>query len=58
MAEFDHVLVTFADPLGGTCRLVAVCDDSQTEPNPEGGTSPLVVAVKVQNGTAKPGQSP
>ena len=55
MAEFDQPLVTFTDPQGGVCGLVAVCEDSQTELDPEGTPSPLVVRIRVLNSTGKRG---
>jgi hypothetical protein len=53
MAEVEHALVTHrAD--GGVCRLVVVLETTQTEPIPEGGDSPLVVRIRLENSTARP----
>lgn len=56
MAEFDQPLWAIPDGLGGVCGLTAVCESTQTKVNPEGGTSPLVVRIKVFNSTAKSGR--
>jgi hypothetical protein len=52
MAEFDHTVIRFTDPAGGECRIVAVCEDTQTEQIPDSPyRSPLVVAVRLVNTT-------
>jgi hypothetical protein len=52
MAELDHPLVTLTDG-AGVCQIVCVVETSQTEAIPEGGTSPLVVRVRLVNTTTK-----
>lgn len=55
MAEQDHPFVTLTDAAGGVCQIVAVIETTQTEPHPEGGTSPLVVRLRLVNTSTRPG---
>jgi hypothetical protein len=54
VAEQDHPFVTLTDG-AGVCQIVAVIETTQTEPHPEGGTSPLVVRLRLVNTTGKTG---
>lgn len=52
VALFDHTMVQiWAD--GGVCRIVAICEDTQTETMPDGSTSPLVVRIRLENTTTR-----
>jgi hypothetical protein len=55
MAEFEHTLIEHYDGVGGVCRLVAICEDSQVASHPEGGTSPIVVRIRLHNTSTRPG---
>lgn len=60
MAEYDHTLLAFYEgpkEARVSCRLVAVCEDTQTEliPDGNGGLSPLVVRIRIVNETQSRG---
>lgn len=60
MAEYDHTSLAFYEgPAEArvSCRLIAVCEDSQTEliPNSGGAVSPLVVRIRLVNETQRRG---
>jgi hypothetical protein len=54
MAELEHTMYRFSDGQGGACSLIAIIEDTQTEPDPEGQPTPLVVAVRLVNTTQQP----
>lgn len=52
MAESEQALVTLRSG-AGMCQLVAIVEDTQTEPDSEGDPSPFVVRIRVTNSTGK-----
>jgi hypothetical protein len=57
MAERDRLVAQASDSSGGTFRLIAVVEDTQSTTDPRGRPSHTVVSVKLTNTSTQRGQA-